>query len=45
MATTLGYELCARIGKKFFEKVDVSLNASYADYGDFYDNTVTDEGP
>jgi hypothetical protein len=37
---TLGYEIAARIGKKFFEKVDVSLNASYAGYGDFYDDTV-----
>ena len=37
---TLGYEVSARVGKKFFEKVDVSLNASYADYGDFYDDTV-----
>ena len=39
---TLGYEVCVRFGKKFFEKVDVSLNASYAGYGDFYDNTVSD---
>lgn len=38
---TLGYELCARFGKKFFEKVDVSFNASWADYGDFYDDTVS----
>jgi len=36
----LGYEVCVRIGKKFFEKVDVSLNASYAGYGDFYDKTA-----
>ena len=36
----LGYELCVRVGKKFFEKVDLSLNASYAAYGDFYDDTV-----
>jgi hypothetical protein len=41
---TLGYELCARIGKKFLEKVDVSLNGSYANYGSFYDNTVTEKG-
>lgn len=34
---SLGWELAARVGKKYFEKVDVSLNASYADYGDFYD--------
>lgn len=39
---TLGYELAVRVGKKFFEKVDVSLNAAFADFGDFYDNTVTD---
>ena len=39
---TLGYEVCARVGKKFFEKVDISLNASYAGYGDFYDNTSQD---
>ena len=37
---TLGYEIAARFGKKYFEKVDVSLNASYADYGDFYDKTA-----
>lgn len=37
---TLGYEIAARIGKKYFEKVDVSLNASYADYGNFYDETA-----
>ena len=37
---TLGYEIAARVGKRFFEKVDVSLNASYAGYGDFYDDTV-----
>ena len=41
---TLGYEGCLRIGKKFFEKVDVSLNGSYAVYDDFYDNTVTEDG-
>jgi hypothetical protein len=39
---TLGWEVAARFGKKYFEKVDVSLNASYADYGDFYDFTATD---
>jgi len=38
---TLGWEVAARVGKKFFEKVDVSLNGSYADYGDFYDYTST----
>lgn len=37
---TLGYEVAARLGKKYFEKVDVSLNLSYAGYGDFYDNTA-----
>jgi len=40
----LGYEVCARFGKKFLEKVDISLNASYAGYGDFYDNTVDTNG-
>jgi hypothetical protein len=40
---TLGYEIAARFGKKFFEKLDISLNASYADYGDFYDNTINGE--
>ncbi len=40
---TLGYEVSARVGKKFFDKVDVSLNASYAGYGDFYDDQVTDD--
>jgi hypothetical protein len=37
---TIGYEVAARVGKKFFDKVDVSLNAAYAGFGDFYDNTV-----
>jgi len=37
---TLGYEVAARVGKKYFEKVDVSLNASYADYGNFYNDTI-----
>lgn len=37
---TLGYELCVRLTKKYFEKVEVSLNAAYADFGDFYDDTV-----
>jgi len=37
---TIGYEIAARVGKKFFEKVDVSLNAAFADFGDFYDNTT-----
>jgi hypothetical protein len=36
---TLGWEVAARVGKKFFEKVDVSINGSYADYDDFYDYT------
>jgi len=36
----LGYEVSVRVGKKYFEKVDVSLNASYAGYGDFYDGTA-----
>jgi len=40
----LGYEVCVRFGKKFLEKVDISLNASYAGYGDFYDNTVDTNG-
>ncbi|MDT8441564.1 MAG: hypothetical protein RQ723_07875 [Desulfuromonadales bacterium] len=37
---SLGFEVAARVGKKFFEKVDVSLNGAYASFGDFYDNTV-----
>ncbi|MDH3997479.1 MAG: hypothetical protein OET90_01450 [Desulfuromonadales bacterium] len=37
---TIGYEICTRVGKKMFGKVDLSLNAAYADFGDFYDNTV-----
>ncbi|NJC88988.1 MAG: hypothetical protein FIB02_10755 [Desulfuromonas sp.] len=41
---TLGWEAAARIGKKYFEKVDVSLNLSYADYGNFYDNTAPKNG-
>lgn len=40
----LGYEVAARFGKKYFEKVDVSLNASYAGYGSFYDNTAAGAG-
>ncbi len=39
---TLGYEVAARIGKKFYDVVDVSLNGAYASFGDFYDNTVVD---
>ena len=35
----LGYEVAVRFGKKLYEKVDLSLNASYAGYGDFYDKT------
>lgn len=41
---TLGYEVAARVGKKIFEKVDVSLNGSYADYGSFYDDSVDTNG-
>ena len=41
---TLGWEVAARFGKKYFEKVDVSLNASYASYGNFYDNTAPKNG-
>lgn len=37
---TLGYEVAARFGKTYFDKVDVSLNASWAEYGNFYDDTV-----
>lgn len=37
---TLGWEAAVRVGKKYFEKVDVSLNLSYADYGNFYDKSV-----
>jgi hypothetical protein len=40
---TLGYELCVRVGKKFFDKVDVSLNGAYADFGDFFDDGFVDE--
>lgn len=39
---TLGYEVAARVGKTYFGKVDVSLNASYAGYGDFYDTAAGD---
>lgn len=42
---TLGYELAARIGTKVFEKVDVSLNGSYAGYGSFYDNSAAGDDP
>lgn len=37
---TLGYEVCARLGKKVFEKVDISLNAAFADFGSFYDEST-----
>lgn len=37
---SIGYEVAVRVGKKVYEKVDLSLNASYAGYGDFYDNTA-----
>jgi hypothetical protein len=40
----MGWEVALRIGKKFFEKVDVSLNGSYADYGDFYECTAPKDG-
>ena len=40
MARTLAGKPAARVGKKFFEKVDVSLNMSYADYGSFYNDTT-----
>lgn len=36
----LGWEADVRVGKKFFEKVDVSLNAAYADFGSFYADTT-----
>lgn len=32
----LGYEVAVRVGKKIFEKVDLSLNAAYAGLGSFY---------
>lgn len=41
----LGYEVNARFGKKFFEKVDVSINAAYAGFGDFYDGTAGGDDP
>lgn len=40
---TLGYEVAARVGKVFAEKVDVSLRGAYAAFGDFYDDTVRDD--
>lgn len=39
---SLGYEVAARVGRTYFGKVDVSLNASYAGYGDFYDTAAGD---
>jgi hypothetical protein len=36
----LGWEADLRVGKKFFEKVDVSLNMAYADFGSFYNDTT-----
>ena len=42
---TLGFEVSARVGKKFFEKVELSLNAAYASFGDFYDNTAGGDDP
>jgi hypothetical protein len=38
----LGYEAAGRVGKVFIDKVDISLRAAYAVFGDFYDNTVED---
>ena len=38
---TLATNFAPAFGKKFFEKVDVSLNGSYAGYGDFYKSTAT----
>ena len=40
---TLGYEVAARVGKVFAQKVDVSLRGAYAVFGDFYDNTVRND--
>lgn len=41
----LGFELSARIGKKFLgNRVDVSLNSAYADFGDFYEDSVDTNG-
>jgi hypothetical protein len=36
----LGYELAAQVGRKFAEKVDVSLRGNYASFGDFFDGIV-----
>jgi hypothetical protein len=40
---TLGYEVAARVGKVFAEKVDVSARVAYAAFGDFYDDTARDD--
>lgn len=42
---SLGFEVAARVGKKVFEKVDLSVNAAYASFGDFYDNTAGGDDP
>lgn len=40
----MGYEVAARVGKVFADKYDVSLRGAYAGFGDFYDDTVNDNG-
>jgi hypothetical protein len=39
----LGYEVAARVGKVFAEKVDVSARVAYAVFGDFYDDSARDD--
>jgi len=39
----IGYEVAGQIGKKFADKFDLSLRGAYAVFGDFYDDTVTNE--
>lgn len=43
--TNLGLEAAVRVGHKFAEKVDVSLNGAYAFLGDFYDAAPGGQDP
>jgi len=40
----MGMELAARVGKVFADKFDLSLRGAYASFGDFYDDTVDNNG-
>ncbi|PLX83185.1 MAG: hypothetical protein C0617_11640 [Desulfuromonas sp.] len=41
----MGFEAAAQVGKKFAEKVDLSLRVAYAGFGDFYKGTAAGNDP